>query len=152
MHQMPSPCFSLTYLILCPLLDFTNLFLILLPQAPLCDTPLSQYQTPEHKKAWEPLSSVPLSEAFALPYPVEQTTLEPTPIWIRFPTWSTIFLFIKIGIILHWLWHNHTRRHLPLLSSWQDNEIAKFQIVMNKVSSKRLQYVVDYFPTQVRFA
>jgi len=39
------------------------------------------YNTPTNiKKRGNRLSSVPLSEAFALPYPVEQTTLEPTPI------------------------------------------------------------------------
>ena len=66
------------------------------------------------------LSSVPRTEAFALPYPAEQTTLEPTPIWYTQIHMEYCMPILWIGTILHWLWYNHTRRHLPLLCSWQD--------------------------------
>lgn len=45
--------------------------------------------------------------------------------------------------ILHWLWYNHTRRHLPLLSPWQYLKVAKFLSVVNKAPSMRLIYVVS---------
>ena len=45
--------------------------------------------------------------------------------------------------ILHWLWYNHTRRHLPLLSPWQYQKVAKFLSVVNKAPSMRLIYVVS---------
>lgn len=34
------------------------------------------------------------------------------------------------------------------LCSRQDVKRARFQLVMNKASSKRFQYVMDYIPTQ----
>ena len=111
------------------------------------------------RKRETPLLSVPLSEALALPTPVEQTTSEPKPIWYSVPLrdpinqhttpqmWGKIRAYkVSTG------WYNHTRVIYRCYVQDRILKLARFQRVSNLALSKRLQYVLDYIsPPNTRF-
>ena len=99
--------------------------------------------------------SVPRIEALALPNHVEQTTSEPTPIWINYNPKET-----DVNITLHpsgiqsvlkrsqrgILSHPRTST-LTMFKTWFTRTLREFRYVSNRALSKRLLYVWIMFPT-----
>ena len=77
------------------------------------------------------LLSVPRTEALALPNPVEQTTLEPTPIWITTAannlahSHSCTRNDTRMTCTSVYGWITSHQGHLPLLSSRQDLKLCE---------------------------
>lgn len=108
------------------------------------------------KKRGIVLLSIPRVEAPALPIVVEQTTLEPTPIWKSLPLrdlYNTMIASERVQSILTRSprdWYNHTQDIYRWPYSRQQLWICKIRLVSNTASDKRLLYVLTLSPSFAR--
>ena len=112
-----------------------------------------------YKKAWKRLLSFPFPEALALPNHVEQTTSEPTPIWII----ATIRDLYKQRIVPERIqfvltrspqeWCNHPRDIYRWLCSRHDLKcFARFQEVSNRaLVNAFIMSGLYFYPPNARF-